>query len=205
MDRGAVAGGERTGGVLEFRRPHVVRRRIDQIAREENAVDDPGQVVAVDIAGQFQPDVLLVLLAVAGEAIGAERKGERRQPRIVRSVGEAVGPGREQVCTAPPDGTGRGAGRPGVRGRRGPRSSPPSGEGRIRCRPAFGSNPEASANARARESRRSRCSPQVAAVTKVIGTAVVWPRNRNFGCIVEMPMKWPAEARQARRRRGETR
>ena len=36
-------------------------------------------------AGQFEPDVLGVLLAVAGEAIGAEREGERREPRVVRA------------------------------------------------------------------------------------------------------------------------
>jgi hypothetical protein len=35
-------------------------------------------------------------LAIASELIGAERKGERGQPRIVRRVGETVRAGRQQ-------------------------------------------------------------------------------------------------------------
>src|SRR5262249_28861107 len=37
-----------------------------------------------------------VLLAVAGEAVCAEREGERRESRIVRGIGEAIGARRQQ-------------------------------------------------------------------------------------------------------------
>ena len=39
--------------------------------------------------------------AVAGEAVGAEREGERRELRIVRGIGEAIGAGRQQAGQRP--------------------------------------------------------------------------------------------------------
>ena len=39
-DAGAVAGGERARGIFELGRAHVVRRRVDQVAREADALDD---------------------------------------------------------------------------------------------------------------------------------------------------------------------
>ena len=91
LHAGAVLGRQRARGVFELRRAHVVRRRVDQVAREEDALGDPAQVVAVDALGQLELDVLALGLAVAGEAVGAERERERGEPRIVRRVGEAVG------------------------------------------------------------------------------------------------------------------
>src|SRR5262249_35829037 len=40
---------------------------------------------------QFEPELLVILLAVACESIGAERKGERRESGIVREGGETIG------------------------------------------------------------------------------------------------------------------
>jgi hypothetical protein len=87
----AMAARQRARGVFELGRPHVVCRRVDEIARERNALHDPGEILAVDVAGQLELDVLLVLLAVAIEAVATEREGKRRKLRIVRGGGEAIG------------------------------------------------------------------------------------------------------------------
>jgi hypothetical protein len=92
-----VALRESAGGCFEFGRAHVVRRRVDEIAGEADALEDAGEVLAVDVAGQFEPELLVVLLAVACESVGAERKGERRKLCIVREGGEAIG-ARGQEC-----------------------------------------------------------------------------------------------------------
>ena len=97
----AVAMRERARGLFELRRTHVVRRRVDEIARQADAFDDAGEVVAIDVAGQFQLQLFRVLFAVAGEAVGAEREGERREFRIVRRIGEAIGAGRQQAGQRP--------------------------------------------------------------------------------------------------------
>ena len=72
-------GRERARGLLELRRAHVVGRRVDEIAGEAHALDDAAEIVAVDVAGEFELDVLRLRLAVAREAVAAEREGERRQ------------------------------------------------------------------------------------------------------------------------------
>ncbi len=72
-------GRERARGVFELGRAHVVGRRVDEVAGKADALRDAGQVVAIDVARQLEPDVLGVLLAVAREAVGAEREGERRE------------------------------------------------------------------------------------------------------------------------------
>src|SRR5262249_9408465 len=91
----AVTIGKRAGSLLELRRPHVVCGRVDEIAREKDACDDAGEVFGVDPLGDFEPRRLVVRLAVAPEAIAAERKGERRQARIGRCYGETIGARRE--------------------------------------------------------------------------------------------------------------
>ncbi len=88
---GAVATGQRARGLFQLGRAHVVRRRVDEVAREADAVDDAGQVFTVDIAGQLDLEVFVLLLAVAGETVAAERKGQGRQLRIVGRVCESVG------------------------------------------------------------------------------------------------------------------
>src|SRR5207248_1695720 len=57
----------------------------------------------------------------------------------------------------------------------------PSAEGSRRCRPGLGSNPQASAKARVRESRPARRSRQLEALTKVTGmVGAIVPRGRNI-------------------------
>src|SRR5262245_66210566 len=78
-DRGearAVARRERARGLLELGRPHVVGGRVDQVARQKDALGDASQVFAVHIRGQLEPGHGLVRLSVAGEAISAERERE---------------------------------------------------------------------------------------------------------------------------------
>ena len=87
---------ERAGGIFQFLRAHVVRGRIDEIACERHAVDDAREVGAVHAIRQHQTDLAIVTLAVTREAIGAEREGERGEPRIVRCVGETIKPVRQQ-------------------------------------------------------------------------------------------------------------
>ena len=77
--------------------PHVVGRRVDQIAGQRHALGDARQIVAIDAVGQHQPHRLVLGLAVAREAVGAEREGQRGEPRIVRRIGEAVGAGRQHA------------------------------------------------------------------------------------------------------------
>ena len=69
---------ERARGIFELGRAHVVGGRVDEVAREQDAFGNAGEVGAVD-AGQFEPQ-LFVVLAIAREAIGPEREGERRKP-----------------------------------------------------------------------------------------------------------------------------
>src|SRR5215831_2429678 len=78
MRRGARC--ERARRRFEVGRPEVVGRGVDEVAREGDAVDDAGEIFAVDVAGQLELHLFCVLLAVAGEAVCAEREGERREP-----------------------------------------------------------------------------------------------------------------------------
>src|SRR5262245_23256267 len=66
---GAVALRQRARRRFELGRPEVVRRRVDEITRKRDAVDDAGEILAVDVAGQLELHVLPVLLSVAGEAV----------------------------------------------------------------------------------------------------------------------------------------
>ena len=94
---GAVAFGQRAGSRLELGRPQVVRRRVDEIAGKRDTLEDAGEVLAVDVAGQFELELFVLLLAVARESVGAEREGEGREPCIGREGGEAIG-ARGQQC-----------------------------------------------------------------------------------------------------------
>ncbi len=87
---GVVARGELARGLFELRRPQVVRRRVDEIARQRHAFDDALQLVAVEALRQIEIDLARFGLAVTREAVEAERERERRKPRIVRLVGEAI-------------------------------------------------------------------------------------------------------------------
>ena len=88
--------GERAGGVLQLGRAHVVGRRVDEIARQRHAFQDAAEILSVHTLRDHQPYVAHLRLAVAGESIGAEREGQRRQPRVMRRVGETVSARRQQ-------------------------------------------------------------------------------------------------------------
>src|SRR5262249_35417177 len=66
---GAVALRQRARRRFELGRPQIVRRRVDEIARKRDAVDDAGEIFAVDVAGQLELHLFPVLLAGAGEAV----------------------------------------------------------------------------------------------------------------------------------------
>src|SRR5262249_25324567 len=93
---GAVALRQRACRRFEFGRPEVVRRRVDEIARKRDAVDDAGEILAVDVAGQLELHLFPVLLAVAGEAVCAEREGGRRECQVGGAWGEPSGARRQR-------------------------------------------------------------------------------------------------------------
>ena len=101
----AVLLGERAGGGFELGRAHVVGRRVDEVARQRHALGDARELLAIDAVRQHQPHRLVLRLAVAREAICAEREGQRRKPHIVRRVGEAIDAGRQQRRAAGRAGT----------------------------------------------------------------------------------------------------
>ena len=85
---------------FEIGRAHVVRRRIDEVARQRHGFGNVRKLVAIEALRQFELDLVPIRLAVAREAVGAERHGERRKPRIVRLVGEAIDAVRQQLRQA---------------------------------------------------------------------------------------------------------
>ncbi len=95
----AVLLGERAGGGLQLGRAHVVGRRVDQIAGERHALRRcaKGRRHRRHRAAPAAPPCPYLRLAVAREAVGAERERQRPEPRIVRRVGEAVGAGRQHA------------------------------------------------------------------------------------------------------------
>ena len=54
---------ESARGLFELRRTHVVCRRVDEIARQAHAFDDAGEVLAIDVAGQFEEQLFRALFA----------------------------------------------------------------------------------------------------------------------------------------------
>ena len=100
LDRAAVSCGKAARGLLEFGRAEIVGRRVDQIARERDALGDAREVSTVEALGNFKPRPIRLGLAIACELVGTEREGERGKARIMRCVGEAVGAGRKQAGQA---------------------------------------------------------------------------------------------------------
>ena len=96
-DRRGVARGELARRLFELRRPHVIGRRVDEIARQCHAFDDMLKLLAGDALRQIELDRSRLGLAIARETIGAEREGERGEPRVGRLVGETVGAVRQML------------------------------------------------------------------------------------------------------------
>ena len=94
---GAVAARQRAGGMFEIGRAHVIGRRVDEVARERDALDDAGEVVAIDAHRQFELDGFVFGFPIAREAVAAERKRQRSEARVVRRIGEAVDARRQKA------------------------------------------------------------------------------------------------------------
>ena len=92
----AVAAGERRGRIGDLAGPHVVRRRVDEVAREIDGLGGARELGAVDAVGNFDAH-LVRRLAVADEAVGAERNRERGKARVMGRVGEAIGAARQHA------------------------------------------------------------------------------------------------------------
>ncbi len=90
-------GGQLLRGCGQLFRTHVVRRRVDEVACEHRGIRHAADLGCVDAVRRHQPDLGAVRLAIAGEAVAAEREGERRQSRIVRCIGKAIGARRQQA------------------------------------------------------------------------------------------------------------
>ena len=178
-------------GLRQFRRAHVVRRRVDEVARQRGRFRHPHDIGDVDAVGRHQPDVRRIGLAIAAEAVAAEREGERGEPRIVRRVGEAIDARRQQARQrAGPEQVARFA----------PSSSRPnstcaicpSAAGRIRHLPGLAVKSLAAANCRAGSGRLFEIAAHVVLVAKVIGMAEVAGAVSNGEC-----MRFSIETRRA--------
>ena len=92
LDLGAVAARERACGLGELGRAHVRGGRVDEIAGEEDGVGTALDRGTVGTLGPDEGRERLGLLAVAREAIGAERPAESRLCRRLGAEGriEAV-------------------------------------------------------------------------------------------------------------------
>ncbi len=123
-------------------------------------------------SGQHELDRLVLRLAVAREAIGAEREGQRGKARIVRRVGEAVGAGRQRARQQARQE------RIAVRACRSPDRTARRRSAAIRCRPGAGSKPAVLTKARSRAARPADDLRKLAAVTNQIGCAVLLRATR---------------------------
>ena len=74
LDPGVVTLGEQARGLLQFRRAHVIRRRVDQVARQGDALGDARKVGGIDAVRHDERRELVLALAVAVEAIAPSAK-----------------------------------------------------------------------------------------------------------------------------------
>ena len=119
-------------------RPHVVRRRIDEVARQRRRVGHARDRGDVDAVGRHQFDLGRIRLAVAAEAIAAEREGKRGEARIMWRVGKTIDARRQQAGQLRRAGTDRGICRSRPPGRTRPGRCLPSAAGSVRHAPGFG-------------------------------------------------------------------
>ena len=73
-----MAAGKCRRCVLKLARPHVVCRRVDEIAREIHRFDQAAEVGRIDSRGQFEPN-LVPRLAVPREPVGTRAQRRARQ------------------------------------------------------------------------------------------------------------------------------
>ena len=97
VEAGTVALRQIMRGLRQLLRSHVVRRRIDEVAREICRFRRPTDLGAINAFGRHQLDLGGVSLAVSTEPIAAERKRERCQVCIIRRIGEMIAAWRQQT------------------------------------------------------------------------------------------------------------
>src|SRR4029077_12961289 len=85
-----MARGKLARRLLELRWAHIVRGRVDEVARQRHALDNVLQLLARNALRQIALDRARLGFGGAGEPIAAERESERGKPRIVRLIGEAI-------------------------------------------------------------------------------------------------------------------
>jgi hypothetical protein len=83
--------------LCQLLRPHVVRRRIDEVAGKAGCIRHPDDVGRVDAVGRHQSHIARIGAAIAAESIASEREGQRRKAAVVRRVGEAIEGRRQQA------------------------------------------------------------------------------------------------------------
>src|SRR6185437_15300229 len=81
----------------QFLRPHIVRRRVDEIAGEYSGFCRSGDRRDVDAVGRHQSGVGCIRLAVTAEPITAERESEDGETCIVWCIGETTDARRQQA------------------------------------------------------------------------------------------------------------
>ena len=93
-----MLGADLSGSSLELGRTEIVRRRVDEVAAEEQSFGKREQAGPVDTVGQHQALRLDVVLSlVATEAVRPGKPGKRGKLGIGKLRGEAIVAGRERA------------------------------------------------------------------------------------------------------------
>ena len=77
-------------------RREIVGRNVDEVARQEDSVADADKGGGIDAIRHDEPGDALLRLAVAIEAVGAEREGERGERRLLDAIRQPVEAGRQR-------------------------------------------------------------------------------------------------------------
>ncbi len=157
--------------LLQFFRPHVVGRRIDEVAREGRRLRHLGDFGDVDTIRRHQADLGDVRFPVAAKTITAESEGERRKMRAIGSnIGETIDAGRQQAWQlAGPERIAEFGGL--VLQAENDVRDLTVGAGNASQAPGFATNPLARANCREGSGRPAEMVSHVAFVANVIGMA----------------------------------
>src|SRR5437588_11163968 len=101
LKRRAVAARECVSGVCKVGGAKIVRRRVDEIARERDTLGDAREFRAVDTLGELKLPAVRLSLAVAREPVRVEREGKAGEPDVMRRIREAIGACGQQAGQAP--------------------------------------------------------------------------------------------------------
>ncbi len=92
----SVTLGEFERGAGKRLRPHVVGRRVDEIAPHDDGADDPREAGGVDAFGRAKPRALGLWRDITRKAIARQKEGQRRRLRVRGRAVEAIDAGRQQ-------------------------------------------------------------------------------------------------------------